>query len=400
MWPDVCSLQHEIRLLIPGSRVECVDFQGMDLGLQIQKASEATLHITPHGGVAFSLLFSRSGSASIVLVDSSNVRKAKDLYILPNLPWLHVMYLHRTEEHLMHVYIQQAILQASLRLGMPLPAFDFDAAAPFLRRRQAAHFAAEEEAKRVQMAQELQELLLMEAAASQLADDVEQSRGAATTVDFEKNGGSSSGLHLVAYNDATCAVFSSIRILCWGSVNWIAGHGLHISQYSPVPIRTRGTYIRKMHMMHTVSQSSQHHVESFLCGNHVDSLDVSIINSVVNPGVMCIRLEPRDADQIKMDEGPRLHQITFEDVTDIVIGHITCAIMRFSGELQCTGPNQAGQLGDGTFETRFWFCRAHDMDACRVPLPLPITSISAGSLHACAVAQGAVYVDFKYSCTS
>lgn len=396
MWPDVCSLQHEIRLLVPGSRVECVDFQGMDLGLQMQMASEATLHITPHGGVAYSLLFSRSGSASIILVDDTSSRKAKDVYILPNLPWLHVMYLHRSEEHLMHIYIKQAIAQASIRLGIPLPAFDLDAGEAFLRRRLASRIAAEEEAKHAQMTRVREELLVMEAAASQLAVDVEQSRVDVSLVS-EHNGRSSSGVQILANMDTTCSVFSNTRILCWGSGVLKSDDGSAIPSSLPVPIRTRGSYTRKMHLTLTFPHGSQSDGSVFLCGHHVDSLDVSIIDREGHHRIMCVPVEPKSNEGKEIGE-PQLHSLAHEHTAGIAIGPdgltFACVIMLASSEVQCTGSNHLGQLGDGSLVQRSWFCPPRDMDACRVSLPLPTLSVSVGSSHACAVVrQGAVYVD-------
>jgi hypothetical protein len=399
VWPDVCSLQHEIRLLVPGSRVECVDFQGMDLGLQMQMASEATLHITPHGGLAYSLLFSRPGSASIVLVDNSDTRKAKDVYILPNLPWLHVMYLHRGEEHLMHIYIKQAIVQASIRLGIPLPAFDLDAGEAFLRRRLASRIAAEEEAKHAQMARVREELLLMEAAASQLAVDVEQSRGVHVSLVSDDNGRSSSGVQILANMDTACSVFSNTRMLCWGWGVSTSEDDSTIPSSRPVPIRTRGVFIGKMHLTLAFPHGSQSDGRVFLCGHHVDSLDVSIIDREGHHRIMCVPVESKSAEGHEIGE-PHLHSLAHEHTAGIAIGPdgltFACVIMRASGELQCTGSNHVGQLGDGSLVQRSWFCPPRDMDACRVSLPLPAISVSVGSSHACAVVrQGAVYVDLK-----
>ena len=78
----------------------------------------------------------------------------------------------------MHVHIMHAIVQASTNLGMAVPAFNFDAAEPYLRQRLAARIAVLEEARQNQAAQNLRELFHLEAAASQLADDVEKSRDA------------------------------------------------------------------------------------------------------------------------------------------------------------------------------------------------------------------------------
>jgi hypothetical protein len=73
-----------------------------------------------------------------------------------------------------------------------------------------------------------------------------------------------------------------------------------------------------------------------------------------------------------------------------------CFTMRDSGELQCTGDNHNGQLGDGTLETRHWLCPPYNMKRCHVSLPQPIIAVSVGSIHACAVVgEGAVYVQFS-----
>lgn len=396
VWPDICSLQHEISLLVRGSRVECVNFQGMDLGLQLQMAAKATLHITPHGGVAYSLLFSRPGSASIILIDST-CSKAKDIYILPNMPWLHVMYLHRAEEHLVHVHIMQAIVQASLRLGMKVPDFDFDAADPFLRRRLAVHAAIKDEAMRAQAAREFRETEQLKADSMQLALDVEQSIITATSAEDEGNG---ARVQLLVQRNANCAVFSNISIFCWGRL--LVEEDPQVAPFWPVPIRTRGTYIGKMHLIqHTPIHSQQQDaVQPLLCGHHVDSNDVLDVERVANPKVMCIEIVPKLLRQEGTNTIAPLHELTRQNFAQIFSGingfNYACFTLRDSGELQCIGINNNGQLGDGTLEFRSWLCPPHDMKRCAVPLPQPIIAVSLGSDHACAVAgEGAVYVYVK-----
>jgi hypothetical protein len=398
VWPDVCSLQHEIHVLVPGSRVECVDFQGTDLGLQMQMASEATLHVTPHGGVAYSLLFSRSGSSAIVLVDS--FRKAKDLYILTNLPWLYVMYLHRDEEHLMHVHIMQAVLQASLRLGISVPEFDFDAAEPFLRRRLAAHAAAAEEEKRAEAEHEVRELEFMEAAALQVADDVEESSSLSASLEFEgshRGGEDGPSVQLLAHRDSNCAVFSNISIFCWGEGADV--DGTQTSKFRPAAIRTRGAYFGRIHLLDIYSSKFEGSRQYFLCGQHAESIDAPSIERRANGNIACIRTEPKINDDQDGGKVPMMIQVVKDNIAEVFFGveglAFSCYIMRVSGELQCAGPNEAGQLGDGTLVFRDHICTLHDMDACRVPLPLPIAAVSAGSVHVCAVVgKGAVCVTF------
>jgi alpha-tubulin suppressor-like RCC1 family protein len=122
--------------------------------------------------------------------------------------------------------------------------------------------------------------------------------------------------------------------------------------------------------------------------------------------MMCIRVQPNESDEngiggheIGVDKLPLLHESAQEDAAGIVFGIQglvnSCMLMR-SGELQCRGSNDVGQLGDGTLQQRDWFCRAHDMNLCRIPLPLPVISVSVGSIHSCAVVtHGAVCVIFK-----
>jgi hypothetical protein len=402
VWPDICSLQHEIRLLVPGSRVECVNFQGTDLGLQMQMASEATLHITPHGGVAYSLLFSRPGSSAIVLVDS--LSKAKDLYILTNLPWLFVMYLHRDEEHLVHAHIMHAVVQASLRLGISVPGFDFDAAEPFLRRRLAARAAAAEEEKLAKDVQELHEVELMKAAAMQVADDVEESNSLSMSLEFERSDRRSevgTRVQLLARGDSNCAVFSNESIFCWGQ--GAVNDDTHSLLYRPVPVRTHGAYMGRIHLIGMYLNKFEESRQYFLCGRHAESIDASSIERGANDNIGCIRNEPKLSDDKEGGRVPKMFQLVKEpfgeDIAEVIFGVdglvLSCYIMRVSGELQCAGHNEAGQLGDGTRETRNNICPLHYMEACRVPLPLPIMAVSVGSVHVCAVVgKGAVYVKF------
>jgi hypothetical protein len=375
-------LQHEISLLVHGSRVECIDFQGMDLALQLQVAAEATLHITPHGGVAYSLLFSRPGSASIVLVDDT--RKAKDMYILPNLPWLHVMYLHRVEEHLLHVHIMQSIVQASLHMGIPIPSFHFEAAEPFLRRRLAARAAALEEEERSRAAQELRESMLSESFALQLAHDVAESLEFTAGPNVDEN--NSLRMQLLVHHDSNCAVFSNVSIFCWGK---LSNDG---SLFLPTPIQTRGIYTGTMHLTHSISTLSSSFRENIICGHVANFLSYS---SAAHK-VACMQVQPIDVHQGTASEIPSLFEFSnSEEVAEVFFGLIgtsfSCTIMRSSGELQCSGDNSEGQLGDGTLVSRNWMCPVQQMDVCRIPLPQPVIAVALGSVHACAVvAQGAV----------
>ena len=83
----------------------------------MQLIASATIHIVPHGGLSYALVFSRSGSAAIVLVDFN--RLAREMHIIGHLPWVNVAYLHRREEHLLVLYALRAAKMAEAALGFP-----------------------------------------------------------------------------------------------------------------------------------------------------------------------------------------------------------------------------------------------------------------------------------------
>lgn len=82
----------------------------------MQLIAAATIHIVPHGGLSYALVFSRSGSAAVVLVDFN--RQAREMHIIGHLPWVNVAYLHRSEEHLLVFYALRAAKMAEAALGI------------------------------------------------------------------------------------------------------------------------------------------------------------------------------------------------------------------------------------------------------------------------------------------
>ena len=62
-------------------------------------------------------MFSRSGSAAVVLVDLD--RPARETHIIGHLAWVNVAYLHRSDEHLLVFYVLRAAKMAQAALDMP-----------------------------------------------------------------------------------------------------------------------------------------------------------------------------------------------------------------------------------------------------------------------------------------
>jgi hypothetical protein len=103
---------------LPGASVHCVDLSLLrSPSVQMQLIASATIHILPHGGLSYALVFSRSGSAAVVLVDLN--RHAREMHIIGHLPWVNVAYLHRSDEHLLVFYVLRAAKMAATALGMP-----------------------------------------------------------------------------------------------------------------------------------------------------------------------------------------------------------------------------------------------------------------------------------------
>jgi hypothetical protein len=116
-WQHLCEYAGVLAHALPGATVHCVDLSRVrSPSDQMQLIAAATIHIVPHGGLSYALVFSRSGSAAVVLVDFN--RQAREMHIIGHLPWVNVAYLHRSEEHLLVFYALRAAKMAEAALGI------------------------------------------------------------------------------------------------------------------------------------------------------------------------------------------------------------------------------------------------------------------------------------------
>lgn len=120
-WPDVCMLLPALaRALGSEVEVQCVVLESMDLSLQMQTVAAASIHIVPHGGLSYALIFARDGASAVVLTHG----KGKDMAFIPYLTWLKVLYVSRHSARSLFALIADAIVDASVALNLPLPDID------------------------------------------------------------------------------------------------------------------------------------------------------------------------------------------------------------------------------------------------------------------------------------
>jgi hypothetical protein len=120
-WPDVCMLLPALtRALGAEVEVKCVVLESMDLSLQIETVASASIHIVPHGGLSYALIFARDGASAVVLTHGGG----KDMAFIPYLTWLKVLYISRQSVRSLFAIIADAIVDASIALRVPLPDID------------------------------------------------------------------------------------------------------------------------------------------------------------------------------------------------------------------------------------------------------------------------------------
>ena len=128
-WPDICDWIPKLQALWAVD-ARCVHPTDMNLEQQLEHVQGATVHITPHGAVAYSLMFARQGSSSVLLVDNncealhlhSDHCRPKDLQIMPFMPWLNVFYHKRGSGGDLMDLITHAIHEASFNMNISMPA--------------------------------------------------------------------------------------------------------------------------------------------------------------------------------------------------------------------------------------------------------------------------------------
>jgi hypothetical protein len=132
VWPDVCELLPRIVALFKeGVAVHCVDLAAKSLAAQFATVARATVHVTPHGALSYLLMFARLGSSSVMLVDSNcdalnlnpNMCRGKEMHFMPYLPWVSTYYYKRVEGDAVIDLISHAMLEASFRMGVKMPAY-------------------------------------------------------------------------------------------------------------------------------------------------------------------------------------------------------------------------------------------------------------------------------------
>jgi hypothetical protein len=129
VWPDICALQPRIARMFL-MEIQCVDLAAETLQQQFALVSRATVHVTPHGALSYLLMFARSGSSSVILVDDNcealglnpNMCKGKEMHFMPYLPWVSTYYYKRGEGDSIVDLVVHAMLQSSFEMGVPMPA--------------------------------------------------------------------------------------------------------------------------------------------------------------------------------------------------------------------------------------------------------------------------------------
>ncbi len=134
-WPDICDWIPKLQALWAVD-ARCIHPSDMNLEQQLEHVSGATVHITSHGAVAYSLMFARQGSSSVLLVDNNCEAlrlhpghcRPKDLQIMPFMPWMNVFYHTRGSDVDLIDVITHAIHEASFNMNVGMPAAAADTA--------------------------------------------------------------------------------------------------------------------------------------------------------------------------------------------------------------------------------------------------------------------------------
>jgi hypothetical protein len=130
VWPDVCELGPRLsRRFSEHVEIKCVDLAAETLQQQFALVSRATVHITPHGALSYLLMFARSGSSSVLLVDDNcetmnlnpNMCRGKEMHFMPYLPWVSTFYYKRERGDYVIDLIIHAMVEAGFRMDIPMP---------------------------------------------------------------------------------------------------------------------------------------------------------------------------------------------------------------------------------------------------------------------------------------
>ena len=128
-WPDICDWIPRLQAQLAVS-AQCVNLADMNFEQQFENVKAATVHVTPHGAVSYSLMFARQGSSTVVLADNNcealqlhqDHCRLKDLQIMPFLPWMSVFYHKRGSGFALMDLITHAIHEASFSMSIDMPA--------------------------------------------------------------------------------------------------------------------------------------------------------------------------------------------------------------------------------------------------------------------------------------
>ena len=89
----------------------------MAIELQIQLVASASVHVVPHGGLSYVLMFASEGSGVLLLTNDF----AKELNVIGQLPWLDLSVVSRRQRSLLPqlLYAKMIAVSHSLQLQQP-----------------------------------------------------------------------------------------------------------------------------------------------------------------------------------------------------------------------------------------------------------------------------------------
>lgn len=140
VWSDACAMIPELQSLYRRDEIEflCVgSLSFMAIELQMQLAASATVHVMPHGGLAYLAVFASEGAGLLLL---SHDGFAKELQVIGQLPWLDVSVVSPRQRLMLPQLLHTKLLAVSHSMRLPEPALSA-AGAAFMQSRSSGEAA-------------------------------------------------------------------------------------------------------------------------------------------------------------------------------------------------------------------------------------------------------------------
>jgi len=120
VWPDACAMIPDLRAMYQPEEIDffCAGALSlMAIELQMQLFASASVHVVPHGGLSYLLMFANEGSGALLLTNDF----AKELNVIGQLPWLDLSVITRRQYTLLPQLLYSKMIAVSHSLRLPQP---------------------------------------------------------------------------------------------------------------------------------------------------------------------------------------------------------------------------------------------------------------------------------------